>query len=89
MQGPQGDMVQTVTFTQDKNLVKVVMDSPMGEAKGEGTVEGNEVKWSITVSTPNGDFTVGFKGKVDGEKMTGEMDLGDMGTSSFWGQKKK
>lgn len=89
MTGPQGEFIQTTTFVQDKNIVKVTMVSQMGEATGEGTVEGNEVKWAFTISTPNGDFTIGFKAKVDGEKMTGEVEMGDMGTASFWGQKKK
>ncbi len=89
MPGPQGEMTQTVTFTQDNAVIKVKMESPMGEAQGEGTVEGNEAKWSISVSTPNGDFTIGFKAKIDGDKMTGEMDLGEMGPMAFSGQRKK
>jgi len=89
MPGPQGEMTQTVTFVQDNAKINVTMVSPMGEAKGEGTVEGNDVKWSITINTPNGDFTIGFKAKVEGDKMTGEMDLGEMGPAPFTGQKKK
>ncbi len=89
MPGPQGEMVQTATFTQDKGAIKVKLESPMGEASGEGTVEGNEARWTLAISTPNGDFMIGFKAKIEGEKMTGEMDLGEMGLMSFWGQKKK
>jgi len=89
MAGPQGEITQTVTFTQDNAVIKVKMESPMGEAEGEGTVEGNDAKWSISISTPNGDFTIGFKAKIDGDKMTGEMDLGEMGPMAFSGQRKK
>jgi hypothetical protein len=89
MQTPQGEMTRDATFTQEKDAIKMTMEGPMGEMKGEGTVKGNEVQWTITMSTPNGDFTLIFKAKVDGETMTGEIQMGDMGTSNFTAKKKK
>jgi hypothetical protein len=89
MQTPQGEMTRDATFTQEKDAIKMTMEGPMGEMKGEGTVKGNEVQWTITMSTPNGDFALVFKAKVDGETMTGEIQMGDMGTSNFTAKKKK
>ncbi len=34
-------------------------------------------------------FVLGFKAKVDGETMTGEVQMGDFGTSAFTAKKKK
>jgi hypothetical protein len=89
MQTPQGEMTRDATFTQEKDAIKVTMEGPMGEMKGEGTVKENEVQWTMTISTPNGDFALIFKAKVDGDKMTGEIQMGDMGTSTFTAKKKK
>jgi len=89
MQTPQGEMTRDATFTQEKDAVKVTMEGPMGEMKGEGTVKENEVQWTMSISTPNGDFALIFKAKVDGDKMTGEIQMGDMGTSIFSAKKKK
>ncbi len=89
MQTPQGEMTRDATFTQEKDAIKVTMEGPMGEMKGEGTVKENEVQWTMTISTPNGDFVLVFKAKVDGDKMTGDIQMGDMGTSTFSANKKK
>jgi hypothetical protein len=89
MQTPQGEMTRDATFTQEKDAIKVTMEGPMGEMKGEGTVKENEITWTMSISTPNGDFALIFKAKVDGDKMTGEIQMGDMGTSTFSATKKK
>jgi hypothetical protein len=89
MQTPQGEMTRDATFTQEKDAIKVTMEGPMGEMKGEGTVKESEVTWTMTISTPNGDFALVFKAKVEGDKMTGEIAMGDMGTSTFSATKKK
>jgi hypothetical protein len=90
LQTPQGEMTQEATFTQDKEALKVSMTSPMGtDMKGEGTIKGQELQWTLTISTPNGDFALGFKAKLDGDAMTGEVQMGDFGNSTFIAKKKK
>jgi hypothetical protein len=86
---PQGDMTADVTFVQDKESIKVSMVGPQGmEMKGEGTVKGQDVEWSLAISTPQGDFALTYKGKVDGETMSGEVQAGDFGAFP-WTAKKK
>ena len=90
MQTPQGEMTQEATFTQDKEALKVSMTSPMGtDMKGEGTIKGQDLQWTLTISTPNGDFALGFKAKVDGDSMSGDIQMGDFGSSTFTAKKKK
>jgi hypothetical protein len=90
MQTPQGEMPAETTFTMEKDVLKVSMQGPQGmEMKGEGKIKDADVEWTLTVSTPQGDFVLGFKGKVEGETMKGEVQMGDFGTSAFTGQKKK
>jgi hypothetical protein len=94
MQTPGGEMKNDATFVQtkveDKNVIKFSMPGPMDmEMKGEGTITGNELAWTVTINTPNGDFQLLFKGKVEGEKMAGEVQAGDFGSSSWTAVKKK
>jgi len=90
MQTQNGDMVSDVTFTQEKETLKVNMAGPQGmPLTGAGTVKEGVAQWSVTISGSNGDFTISFKGKIDGEKMSGEVQMGDFGTSSWSGIKKK
>ena len=90
MQTPQGEMTMDATFTQDKEAIKVSMMSPMGtDMKGEGTIKGQELQWTMAISTPNGEFSLEFKAKLDGEAMSGEIQMGDFGSSTFSAKKKK
>ena len=90
-QTPNGDMPGEVTFTQEKETLKVSMTGPQGmPMSGEGTVKEGQAQWTITISGPDGNsFTLAFKGKIDGEKMTGETQAGDFGTFTWTATKKK
>lgn len=89
-QMPQGDVTSDVTFVQEEEAIKVTMLSPDGmEMKGEGTVKGNDIQWVFTISAEWGDFTIGFQGKIDGDKMTGEAEMGEYGTAAWTAEKKK
>jgi hypothetical protein len=89
-QTPNGDMPGEATFTQEKETLKVSMTGPQGmPMTGEGTVKEGVVQWSVTISGPNGDFTILFKGKIDGEKMSGEVQAGDFGAFTWFATKKK
>lgn len=85
----QGDMPSQATFTQEKEALKVAMTGPEGTpVAGTGTVKEAAVEWTITFDTPNGSFSVVFAGKVDGEKMAGDMFMGEFG-STTWSAKKR
>jgi len=89
-QTPQGDMTADATFVQDKEAVKVSMTGPQGmEMKGEGTVKGQDIEWMVTVSGQMGEFVLVYKGKVDGETMSGEVQAGDFGSFPWTAKKKK
>ena len=89
-QSPQGDMTAEATFVQDNDKFKFTMSGPGGfEMAGEGTVKGQELEWTVTISTPQGEFALTYKGKVDGETMTGDVQAGDFGTFPFTAKKKK
>ncbi|MCX6573599.1 MAG: hypothetical protein NTX99_06365 [Candidatus Aminicenantes bacterium] len=89
-QSPQGDMTADATFVQDNDKFKFTMSGPGGfEMAGEGTVKGQDLEWTVTISTPQGEFALTYKGKIDGETMSGDVQAGDFGTFPFTAKKKK
>jgi hypothetical protein len=73
----RGPRTQDITFNQDgeKLAVSMMQGGRQGaeptEVKGEGTVKGNDIEFKITRTTPNGEFTTTYKGKiVDDNNMT-------------------
>ena len=70
---PRGDMTMTAKFTQDGEKLTVNMVGPRGgESKGEGTIKGNAIQWSVTRTAQDGtEVTVTYKGTVEGTTMSG------------------
>ncbi len=90
VQTSQGEMPPSdTTFTQDKETIKVTMSGPQGTVSGAGTIKEGVVQWSITISGSQGDFTIVFKGKVDGDKMSGDASLGEYGSLTWAAKRKK
>lgn len=90
IQIPQGDQTVEATFTQEGETLKVSMEGPQGTPmEGEGTIKENAVEWVVTISAPMGEFTLFFAGKVDGETMAGEVQMGDFGAAGWSAKKKK
>lgn len=81
---PMGERVYATVFTQQEQVIKVVMTTPQGtELKSEGTIKGVEIAWTVTVTGPMGEIPLAFKGKVDGEAMAGTVQISDMGEAEF------
>jgi hypothetical protein len=76
-EGPQGAMTATLVFEQDGATLKGTMTGPMGrESALTGKVKGNDVEFSVKRETPRGEFTITYKGKLDGEAMKGTAEFG-------------
>jgi hypothetical protein len=90
MQSQRGPIVWSVNFAQDGEKLAVTMVGPRGnEFKGEGTIKGSEIQWSITRTSPQGEqITIIYKGKVDGALMSGQADMAGRATAE-WAAKKK
>ena len=50
----------------------------------EGTVDGNDVTWKVSITDPM-PLTLAFTGKVSDDSMSGEMGIGPMGSFPFTG----
>lgn len=89
-EGRQGPRTTNIKIEQDGEKITVTMPGMRGggEIKAEGTIKGNDIEWSITRSTQRGEFTIIYKGTVEGNTMSGTVQMGDFG-SREWTAKKK
>lgn len=89
METQRGEMTRDVHFEQEGENLTVTMESPRGgEVTGKGTIKGNDIEWTVTRSTPRREFTMTYSGKVEGDTMSGEVQMGDFGTFE-WKAKRK
>ena len=88
-EGRQGPRTQDAHIEQDGEKITVTMQGFRGdEMTGKGTIKGNEIEWSFNISTQRGDFTITYKGKVEGDTMSGTVQMGDRGSREFTAKKK-
>ena len=93
-QSPRGDeRTREITIVQEGEKITVTMPGRQGdEVTGEGTLKGNAIEWTITRETPRGEFTMTYKGTVEGDTMSGETEMGGGmggGRTMEWTAKKK
>ncbi len=88
MTTPRGEMAATAKFVQEGEKITVTMITERGESNGTGTIKGADIEWTITRETPRGTFTITYKGKVEGNSMKGEAQMGDFGSAEWKATKK-
>jgi hypothetical protein len=54
--------------------------------KSEGTVKGAEITWTTKRQTPNGEFVITYKGKIDAKTMSGTTET-PMGAGEWKAEK--
>ncbi|MFB0518342.1 MAG: hypothetical protein ACETWC_03560 [Acidobacteriota bacterium] len=81
VKSPRGEMTSDIRFVQEGENLTVTMEDRQGnEITGQGTVTDNEIKWTIIRSTPRGEMTVTYTGKIEGDTMSGEAQMGERGS---------
>jgi hypothetical protein len=68
----RGERVSEITLEQTgEKLVVNSTDREGNPVKAEGTVKGADITWTMKRTTPNGEFVIVYKGKIDGKAMSG------------------
>lgn len=80
---PQGSGTPVFTLKQVGKKLTGTYKGYFGEAPVTGTVKGKDIEMQYTM---RGALTI-YKGKVDGNKMSGTIDLGGQATGTFDGTK--
>ena len=85
------ERVSEIEIKQDGDTITVIMPGRRGgdPMEYEGTVEENKLTWEMTRETQRGTFTITYTATVDGDKMEGEMSMGDRGGRPFTAERIK
>jgi hypothetical protein len=84
---PRGERTYDVTMEQaGEKLVVTSKDRQGNDVKSEGSVKGADITWTMKRTTPNGEFTITYKGKVEGKAMSGTSET-PMGTGEWKAEK--
>jgi hypothetical protein len=51
----------------------------------EIVVDGNDLTWNVSAQTPMGEMEMRGRATVDGEKISGEVSIGPLGSAAFTG----
>ena len=80
-----GTGTPTLVLKQDGEALSGTYTGRFGTSPVKGTLKGNAIEFSSTVSGPMGSGEVTYKGTVDGGSMSGTVNLGPMGDGTFTG----
>ena len=84
---PRGERTYDVTMEQTgEKLVVTSKDREGNDVKSEGTGKGADIAWTMKRTTPNGEFVITYKGKVEGKTMTGTSET-PMGAGEWKAEK--
>lgn len=83
---PMGKRAGKLTLKTDGGSLSGTFASEEGEnAIADGTVSGEEVAFSVEVTTPMGKIALGFTGTVSGDDISGQVKAGDFGSFPYKG----
>jgi hypothetical protein len=85
---PNGTRTPVASFKQEGENLTGTYKGALGEAPLKGTIKGNEIKFTVTVTTPNGELALDYSGTVDGDSMKGSVKFGQAGEGTWTGKKK-
>ncbi|MEJ7935382.1 hypothetical protein WG907_14095 [Sphingobium sp. AN558] len=83
---PLGPQEATARLLEKDGVLTGVVESPMGSEEVRGTVSGNKLHWITRVSKPM-PLDLKFDIIVEGDELTGTVELGMFGSGSLSGER--
>ena len=82
-----GTSAATITLKEESGSLSGSVSSDQGATQFEdGKVDGDAFEWSMQINAPQvGSLKIDVKGKVNGDEISGEMQLGGYGSAHFKG----
>ena len=88
VESPNGTATPAANLKQDGENLTGTYKGRFGEAPLNGSIKGNAIKFTVSITTPNGAIQLEYSGTVDGDSMKGTVKFGEMGQGSFTGKRK-
>lgn len=86
---PNGTGTRVLKLQQDGQKLTGEISSSMSSGKVTGSLKGTAIDFTAKVEMESGTFEIRYTGKVDIEKMTGDVDFGDYGQGTWSGVRRK
>jgi L-seryl-tRNA(Ser) seleniumtransferase len=89
VESPNGTGSRVLKLRQDGEKLTGEIESSMSSGKVAGSVNGSAVAFTATVTMESGTFEIRYTGKVDADKMTGDVDFGEYGRGTWSGTRRQ
>lgn len=86
---PNGTGSRVLKLQQDGEKLTGEIESSMSGGKVAGTIKENAIAFTASVAMDTGTFEIRYTGKVDGDKMSGDVDFGEYGRGTWSGVRRK
>jgi len=80
---PRGDASHTMTLTQNGDTVTGQHKGVIFTGTMRGTVRAGTVELRSTMPNPGNNFSYTFHGTVNGNRMSGTVDMGEYGSATW------
>ena len=84
---PQGTRTPSMVLTQTGNQVSGSYKSQRGEVPISGTITGSDFALTVKIETDTDKLVVEYKGRVQGNALTGKVAMGARGEATFTGKR--
>jgi hypothetical protein len=81
-QGRRGSRTQHMTIQQDGNKISGSIEGYRGDDQFQGSVEGNDIHFTVSMNTSRGSMTFEYRVSVQGDSMKGTIQGAMSGTWS-------
>jgi hypothetical protein len=72
-QGQRGSRTQKMTLQQDGSKISGSIQGDRGSNELQGSVEGSDIRFTVSMNTPRGAMTFEYRGRVEGASMKGTI----------------
>jgi D-glucosaminate-6-phosphate ammonia-lyase len=83
----RGTTTPTMTLAQKGEALTGTYHSQRGDQPMTGTIKGNDVKLSYTIGGGDRSMTINYEGKLEGDTISGKVQMGQMGEGKFTAKK--
>lgn len=88
LQSQEGTAHPTITLNQAGEKITGIYEGKIGSSKVTGTIQGNDIKFTVSLKFQDVTYSVSYAGTVSGDSMKGTTRFGNGGTGT-WSARKR
>lgn len=84
---PQGTRMPSMSLVQRGNELSGTYHGTRGEVPIEGRITGSQFELTVKLGSGDTAFTAQYRGRIDGDALSGKVHMGHRGEAEFTGQR--